>query len=69
MYFNCHLKHIGGVMVSMLVLSAVDYWFEPRSGWMKDYKIDICCFFAKHIALRRESQDLLTGNQVQVQSV
>ena len=29
----------------------------------KDYKIGICCFSAKHAALRRKSKDWLTQNQ------
>jgi len=36
-------------MVSMLTSSAVDHGFV--SGQPKDYKIDICCFSAKHAAL------------------
>ena len=43
---------IGGIIVSMLTSSAVDRWFEPRSGQFKDYKIGICCFSTKHAALR-----------------
>jgi hypothetical protein len=43
-----------GVMVCML---------EPRSGQTKDYEIGICCFSAKHAALRRKSNDWLTRNQ------
>ena len=34
---------------------AVDRGFEPRSGQTKDDKIGICCFSAKHAALRRNS--------------
>ena len=45
------------LMVSVFASSAVDYWFEPRSSPIKDYKIGICCFSAKHTALRRKSQD------------
>ena len=56
-------NHIGGVMVSVLASSAVDRGFEPRSGQTKDYKICICCFSAKHAALRRKSQDWLAWNQ------
>jgi hypothetical protein len=51
-------------MASMLALCAVDRGFEPRSGQSKDYKISICCFSAKHAALRRKSKDWLTRNQV-----
>ena len=54
---------IGGVMVSALASSAVDRGFDPRSGQTKDYKIDICCFSAKHAALRRKSKYWLARNQ------
>ena len=43
-------------MVSVLVSSVVDHGFEPRSGQIKDYEIGICCFSAKHAALRRKSK-------------
>jgi hypothetical protein len=36
---------------------------EPQSGQPKDYNIGICCFYAKHAALRRKSKDWLTRNQ------
>ena len=36
--------------VSMLDSSAVDHGLKPQSGQMKDYKIGICCFSAKHAA-------------------
>jgi hypothetical protein len=52
-----------GVMVSVLTSSAVDHEYEPRSGQTKDYKIGICCFYVKHAALRRKSNDWLAGNQ------
>jgi hypothetical protein len=39
-------------MVRVLASSAVDRGFEPQSVQPKDYKIDICCFSAKHAALR-----------------
>jgi hypothetical protein len=54
---------IGGVMVSWLALSAVDRGFEPWSGQTKDYQISICCFSAKHVALRKKSKDWLARNQ------
>jgi hypothetical protein len=50
-------------MVSVLASSAVDRGFDPRSGQTKDYKIGICCFSAKHAALRRKSKDWLARNQ------
>jgi hypothetical protein len=55
------LYHIG--LVSMLVVSAVDLGFEPRSGPTKDYEIGICCFSAKHTALRRKNKNWLAQNQ------
>jgi hypothetical protein len=41
----------------MLTSSAVD------RGQTKDYKIGICCFSDKHVALRTKSKDLLAQNQ------
>jgi hypothetical protein len=50
-------------MVSVLTSSVVDRGFVPQSGQTKDYKIGICCFIAKHVALRRKSKDWLDRNQ------
>ena len=50
-------------MVSVFVSSAVDRGFEPLSVHTKDYKIGICCFSAKHRAIRRKSKDWLARNQ------
>ena len=50
-------------MVSVLASSVVDRWFEPLLGQTKDYKIGICCFSAKHAALRRKNKDWLARNQ------
>jgi hypothetical protein len=50
-------------MVSVLASSVVDRWFEPLLGQTKDYKIGICCFYAKHAALRRKNKDWLARNQ------
>jgi hypothetical protein len=50
-------------MISVLASSAVDRGFEPRLGQTKNYKIDICCFSAKHTVLRRKSKDWLARNQ------
>ena len=54
-------NRIGEVMVSVLAPSAVYRGFESRSGQTKDYKIDVCCFSAKHAALRRKSR--LVGSE------
>ena len=50
-------RRIGGVMVSVLASKVVDRGFEPGSDQIKDYKIDICCFSAKHTELRSKSKD------------
>jgi hypothetical protein len=55
------VNRICGVMVSMLASSVVDRGLEPLSGQTKDYKIGICCFSAKHAALRRKSR--LVGSE------
>ena len=57
-------NRIGGEIGSVLVSSAVDREFEPQSGETEaDYEIGICCFYAKHTALRGKSKDLLARNQ------
>ena len=53
-------------MVSMLALGAVDCRFEPRSCQTKGYKICICCFSARHVALKRKSKDRFSRNQENV---
>ncbi len=50
-------------MVSVLVLCAVDLWFEHRSGKPNDYAIGMYCFSAKHAALKKKSKDWLDRNQ------
>ena len=50
-------------MVSVLASRAVDREFELRSDQTKDFKIVICCFSAKHTALKRKSQNWLARNQ------
>ena len=46
-------ESVAYVMIIMLASSAIDRGFEPRWGKTKDYKLGICCFSAKHAALRR----------------
>ena len=60
---NMSWNRTSGVMVSVLASRAVDRGFESRSGQTKDYNIGICCFSAKHAALRRKSKDWLARNQ------
>ena len=50
-------------MVSVPALSVVDRGFELPSGQTNDYEMGICCFFAKHAALRSKSKYWLARNQ------
>ena len=56
------VSHIGGVMVSVVASSEVNREFKSRSAQTQDYEIGICCFSAKHAALRRKSKDWLARN-------
>jgi len=49
-------------MVSVLAASSLDLGVEPRSRQTSNYKIGICCFSAKHAALRRKNKDWLARN-------
>ena len=60
---NSQSNRIGGVMVCVLASSAVDRGFELLSGQIKKHEISICCFSAKHAAIRRKSKDWLVRNQ------
>ena len=57
------LNYIGGVLFSVLASNAIYRGFNPRSSQTKDYNISICCFLAKHAALRSKSKDRLARNQ------
>jgi hypothetical protein len=57
------MNRIGGVMVNVIASSAVGRVFETWWGHTKDYKNGICCFSAKHAALRRKSKYWLALNQ------
>ena len=59
-------NHISGVMVSVLASSVVGRWFEPRKDHTKDYEFGMCCFSAKHAALRRKCKDWLARDQANV---
>jgi hypothetical protein len=63
MITTCNKNHIGGVMVVVYALSAVDCGFETRLGQTKNYHIGICCFSAMHATLRRKGKDWLARNQ------
>jgi hypothetical protein len=57
--FPVMLNRINGVMVTVLDSSAVDRVFESRTSQTKDYRIGICCFSSKNVALRRKSIDYI----------
>jgi hypothetical protein len=57
-----YLEKTGTVLAS----SAVERGFEPRLSQTKDYIISICCFSAKHTALRCRSKDWLARNRENV---
>jgi hypothetical protein len=48
------LMHVGKCQTCLMCV---------RSGQTKDYQIGICCFSAKHAALRRNSTDWLVRNK------
>ena len=54
----------GIVIVCMLASSAVDRGFEPWLGQTKDYEISICCFSAKHTALRERAKTGTLGIRI-----
>ena len=58
-----NMNRIGGVMVSVLVSSVVERGFETWSSQTNDYEIGICCFSAKHAALRKKSKYWSALNQ------
>ena len=53
--FAQNVNRIGGVMVCMLISSAVVYGFQLWSAQTKDSKI--CCYSPKYTALRRKKKD------------
>ena len=59
--------HFGNVVAGVLALSVVDHWFHTytRSGQTKDYKISICCFFAKHTYIIKEQEQIKWLNRNQ----
>ena len=58
----CFVPLTNSISGVMLASSVVDHGFEPWSSQTKNYEISICCFYAKHAALRRKSKDWLARN-------
>ena len=63
-HHSYNANRVGSVMIRVIILSAVDRWFEPLSGKTKpNYKIGLCYFSDKHTAFMRKSKDWSPGNQ------
>ena len=52
------MNRIGDVMDTVYASSVIYRGFEPLSGQTKDYKIGICCFFAKHARIIKDKETL-----------
>lgn len=52
LFFSIDINHIGGLMVAVLVLSAVDRALEHWSGHTKDCKVGGCCSERANTCLR-----------------
>jgi hypothetical protein len=51
------------------VLECDRSWVRAPIGSNQDYIIGICCFSAKHAALRRKNKDRLARNRIMCPSV
>jgi hypothetical protein len=60
------MNRICDALHSIIVSSEVHCGFDLRSCQIKDCKIRMCCFSAKHEALKRKSKDWLARNQKNV---
>jgi len=49
-------------MVNLIDSNVVDCLFELTSGQTKEKTIGICCFSAKHAALRRKDKEWVAQN-------
>jgi hypothetical protein len=59
MTLGWNIPGIVKVMISMLAWIVVDRGFDLQSWSTKDYKIDLCCFSAKHTTLKLQEQKLV----------
>jgi len=57
------MNRLGGVMVSVLTLSAVDCGFKHWYGQIKDYKIGICWFSPENAVLWGKCNNWSARNQ------
>ena len=60
---TAYFDHIGGVMINVLDLSAVNHGFEHMSCQIKNNKIGSCCLSTNHAALMGKNNDWLVYNQ------
>ena len=74
-YISCVDVQVSYILVKvvnsrMTNMEWKENWLNSSPGRVKlDYKIGICCFSAKHAALRCKSKDWLARNQNNVSSV
>jgi len=54
---------MNSISISLYALSYNLFFYFKRLSQTKDHKIGICCFSAKHAALRRKSKDWLARYQ------
>jgi hypothetical protein len=60
------MNRVDCVMVSVLATIVVDPELTLPSGQTKDYEIGICCFYAKHAAVRGKNKYWVARNQIDV---
>ena len=60
MYFYLNVNHIG--CVNLINSNVVDCLFKLTSGQTKENTIGICCFSAKHAALRKKDKEWVAQN-------
>jgi hypothetical protein len=57
------IDHVSSENGYSIASSTEDRGLESLSYQTKNYKTGICCFSAKHAAIRRKGRDLLARNQ------
>ena len=59
----CHFMSVDKIILFISLTIWLIKFYSSPDRVKPDYKIGICCFSAKHAALRRKSKDLLARNQ------
>ena len=55
-YFKTVCNRIGGILVTMLALSALEQGQELWSGQTKYHEIGICCLYSEHTVIRSKNK-------------